>query len=111
MKTYTINTSGLSYALIMFGIKKVECKINRGIYSDMNVGDTIIWTNEFFYSKSIRTTIINKSYHDSFREYSICVNPLLCGSRNETIYGVTAITFKKEDETDLVEIPIQSMLI
>jgi ASC-1-like (ASCH) protein len=111
MKTYTINTSGLSYALIMFGIKKVECKINRGIYSDMNVGDTIIWTNELFYSKSIRTTIINKSYHYSFREYSIFLNPLLCGSRNETIYGVTAITFKKEDETDLVEIPIQTILI
>lgn len=111
MKTYTINTSGLSYFLIILGIKKVECKINRGIYSDMKVGDIIIWTNKLFYSKSIRTTIINKSYYDNFREYSIFPNLLLCGSRNETMYGITVIKFEKEDETDLVDIPIQTIFV
>ena len=111
MNTHSINTSGLSYALIMFGIKRVDCKINRGIYSDMKVGDTIVWINKLFYSKSIKTTIINKSYHDNFREYSFLLRPIPYISRNELLYGVTAITFQKEDETDLVEIPIQSCLI
>lgn len=116
MNTYFINTSGLSYALIMFGIKRVDCKINRGIYSDMKVGDTIIWTNKLFYSKSIKTTIVNKSYHNKFIDYSFLLKPLFYNSREESLYGVTAIAFQKEDDedkTDLIDIkmPIQSFLI
>lgn len=111
MNTYSINTSGLSYALIMFGIKRIECKINRGIYSDMKVGDTIIWTNKLFYSKSIKTTIVNKTYHSKFIDHSILSKPLFYNSREELLYGVTVITFQKEDETNLFEIPIQSFLI
>ena len=69
----------------------------------MKVGDTIIWTNKLFYSKSIRTTIINKSYYDNFRECSIFPNLLLCGPKNETIYGMTAINLKKKRKLILLK--------
>lgn len=111
MNTYSISTSGLSYALIMFGLKRVDCKINKGIYRDMKVGDTIIWNNKLFYSKSIKTTIVNKTNHNKFIDYSFLLKPLFYNSREESLYGVTAIKFQKEDETNLVDIPIQTFLI
>jgi ASC-1-like (ASCH) protein len=57
------------FTLISLGLKKVEGRLSKGRFVDMQIGDIIKWTNDDFMSRSVLTKIIRKTKYNSFVEY------------------------------------------
>lgn len=66
---YTENVSEPWFTLISLGLKTVEGRKNKGRFKEMNVGDIIIWTNNDFMPRKIKTKIIRKTVYNTFKEY------------------------------------------
>jgi ASC-1-like (ASCH) protein len=70
MSTHEINVSEPWFTLIRPGLKKVEGRLNKGKFSKINPGDTIIFTNNVIgpdvkFEKEIK----NITYYDNFQTY------------------------------------------
>ena len=52
------------FSLIETGKKKVEGRLNKGVFKNLSVGDIIIWENN---NKHIKTIVISVHHHKNFR--------------------------------------------
>lgn len=70
MSIYEKNLSEPWFSLIHCGIKKVEGRLNKGDFSNMNIGDFIIFTNhELGFERKLKIKIKHISYYDNFKIY------------------------------------------
>ena len=66
---YTIQVSEPWFTLISLGLKKVEGRKNKGKFKEININDIIIWTNDDFKFRSVKTKVIGKKNYNSFNQY------------------------------------------
>ena len=70
MSIYEKNLSEPWFSLIKLGIKKVEGRLNKGDFANMNIGDFILFTNnELGFERKFKIEIKNISYYDNFKTY------------------------------------------
>ena len=70
MPIYEKNLSEPWFSLIKLKIKKVEGRLNKGDFANINIGDFILFTNnEFGFERKFKIKIINISYYDNFQKY------------------------------------------
>ncbi len=112
MSVYEKHLSEPWFSLIKLGLKKVEGRINRGDFKNMNVGDIVKWTNSDFMQRSISTVILDKINYKSYNEYLYAEGLSNClpgfdsisdglsvyhkyyDIKDETTFGIVAIKFK-----------------
>lgn len=71
-KHFTKNVSEPWYSLIKGGLKKVEGRLLKGEFINMNKGDYVTWTNrELGFPRSCTTLITSIHHYDSFKDYLI----------------------------------------
>ena len=67
---YETNVSEPWFSLIQLGIKKVEGRLNKGKFADMNIGDFILFTNnDLGFERKFKIQIKNISYYNNFQIY------------------------------------------
>ena len=67
---YEKNLSEPWFTLIKIGKKKVEGRLNKNSFAQMNIGDTITFKNkDFNLTREFTVTITKKSLYRSFEEY------------------------------------------
>lgn len=111
---YTENVSEPWFTLISLGLKTVEGRKNKGRFKEMNVNDTIEWTNNDFKPRSVLTKITKKIEYKTFKEYleTEGLNNCLPGMPNiEHGLSVYFKYFTKEDEEQFGVIAIGLELI
>lgn len=70
MTCYEKNLSEPWFSLIKLNIKTVEGRLNKGDFSNMNIGDFILFTNnELGFERKCKMEIKNISYYDNFQIY------------------------------------------
>ena len=70
MSIYEKKLSEPWFSLIKLRIKKVEGRLNKGDFANMNIGDLIIFTNnELGFERKFKIEIINIAYYDNFQMY------------------------------------------
>lgn len=70
MSIYEKNLSEPWFSLIHCGKKKVEGRLNKGDFANMNIGDFIVFTNnELGFERKFKIRIKNISYYDNFEIY------------------------------------------
>jgi len=70
MSIYEKNLSEPWFSLIHCGIKKVEGRLNKWDFVNMNIGDFIIFTNhELGFERKLKIKIKHISYYDNFQIY------------------------------------------
>ena len=58
------------FSLIALRIKKVEGRLNKGDFANMNIGDSITFTNnELGFDRKCKVEIKNITYYDTFQTY------------------------------------------
>lgn len=100
------------FSLILFGLKTVEGRKNKGRFSEIVAGDVIKWMNDDFGRREVTTIVTGVQKYGTFREYleSEGLNKCLPGVKymnagedvyyeyytrdDERIYGVVAIRLK-----------------
>ncbi len=68
-KTYEVSVSEPWFSLISLGLKSVEGRKNTSRFAEMQVGDIVIWTNNNFGPRSVRTRITGKNVYTTFKKY------------------------------------------
>ena len=66
---YVKSVSEPWFTLIALGIKKVEGRLDKGSFSQMESGNIVEWTNSDFGMRKVITRITRKTKYASFREY------------------------------------------
>jgi ASC-1-like (ASCH) protein len=66
---YTKSVSEPWFTLISLGIKTIEGRLNKGDFKKMEIGDIVVWTNEDFKPRSVKTKIVRKTEYKTFSEY------------------------------------------
>ena len=66
-KHYHLSEPWLS--LIDMGIKRVEGRINKGKFAELQENDIIEWHNEDFKERKILTKVVKKVIYKNFEEY------------------------------------------
>lgn len=70
MTSYEKNLSEPWFSLVKLNIKTVEGRLNKGDFSNMNIGDFILFTNnELGFERKCKMEIKNISYYDNFQIY------------------------------------------
>jgi ASC-1-like (ASCH) protein len=70
MSIYEKNLSEPWFSLIKLGCKKIEGRLNKGDFVNMNIGDFILFTNnELGFERKFKIQIKNISYYDNFQTY------------------------------------------
>jgi len=70
MSIYEKNLSEPWFSLMLFGIKRVEGRLNKGDFANMDIGDFIIFTNnELGFERKLKIKIKHISYYDNFQTY------------------------------------------
>lgn len=70
MSIYEKNLSEPWFSLIHCGIKKVEGRLNKGDFANMNIGDFIVFkNNELGFERKFKIKIKHISYYDNFEIY------------------------------------------
>jgi ASC-1-like (ASCH) protein len=70
MFIYEKNLSEPWFSLIKLRIKKVEGRLNKGDFANMNIGDFILFTNnELGFERKFKIEIKHISYYDNFQTY------------------------------------------
>ncbi len=109
---YSKNVSEPWFSLISLKLKTVEGRLNKGDFKEMQVGDTIEWTNTELGTRSFKTRVVRKTLYKSFKEYldSEDINRCLPGIdaahgpdiyykyytvEDEQKYGIVAIELEK----------------
>jgi len=101
MPTYTENLSEPWFSLISLGLKTVEGRRNKGRFNEMQIGETILWTNDYFNPRSVLTEIIGKHEYRTFEEYLLSERLDRCLPGIKNIEDGVAVYYKyytKEDE-------------
>lgn len=102
------------FSLILLGLKTVEGRKNRGLFKDMRIGDTVVWTNDSIMPRSVQTRITGKAVYPTFREY------LETERLDKCLPGVTEMNdglsiyykyFTKEEEKEFGVVAIRLELI
>ena len=57
------------FSLVKLGIKTVEGRLNKGVFSQMKVDDTITFYNDDFIPREMIVTVKDIKYYRTFREY------------------------------------------
>ena len=57
------------FSLVNLKLKTVEGRLNKGDFSKMNVGDTIIFFNNDFDYREVKVTITKISHYNTFKSY------------------------------------------
>lgn len=97
------------YTLISLGLKKVEGRLNKNRFKDLKNGDIVVWKNNDFLERTIKTKIIAKREYKTFKDYlenekhnnplpgintiehQLSVYYKYYSQENEKMYGVVAI--------------------
>jgi ASC-1-like (ASCH) protein len=102
MTTYTKHLSEPWFSLIKLGIKKCEGRLNKGDFSKMKKGDSIIFeNNDFDFPRKFRCKITSIHDYTSFENYLKCETLEKCLPTIDTIENGVKIYYKyykKEDE-------------
>jgi ASC-1-like (ASCH) protein len=70
MSIYEKNLSEPWFSLIKLQIKKIEGRLNKGDFANMNIGDFILFTNnDLGFERKHKIEIKNISYYDNFKIY------------------------------------------
>jgi ASC-1-like (ASCH) protein len=104
MSIYEKNLSEPWFSLIKLRIKKVEGRLNKGDFANMNIGDFILFTNnELGFERNFKIQIKYISYYDNFKTYleNETLEKCLPGIDNiEDGLNVYYKYYKKEDELE-----------
>ena len=57
------------FSLVNLKLKIVEGRLNKGDFSKMNVGDTIIFFNNDFDYREVKVTITKINHYNTFKNY------------------------------------------
>jgi ASC-1-like (ASCH) protein len=68
-RKYSLRVSEPWFSLILFGLKTVEGRKNRGLFQQMKDGDIVEWTNDSIIPRSVKTRITGKAVYPTFIEY------------------------------------------
>ena len=70
MSIYEKNLSEPWFSLIKLRIKKVEGRLTKGDFANMNIGDFILFTNnELGFERKFKIEIKGISYYENFQTY------------------------------------------
>ena len=70
MTTYIMKVREPWFSLIKVGKKKVEGRLNKGDFANMNIGDFILFTNnDLGFERNFTIEIKHISYYDNFQTY------------------------------------------
>jgi len=70
MSIYEKNLSEPWFSLIKLKIKTVEGRLNKGDFANMNIGDSILFSNnELGFERKFKIKIKNIAYYDNFQTY------------------------------------------
>ena len=112
--TYKEHLSEPWFTLISLGKKTVEGRKNKGKFKDMNVDDIIIWFNDDFKHREVKTRITRKAIYKTFEEYLTTegLDKCLPGMGNYSIeHGLSVyfqyFTKEQEKEFGVVAIELQ----
>jgi len=104
MSIYEKNLSEPWFSLIKLRIKKVEGRLNKSDFANMNIGDFILFTNnELGFERKFKIQIKHISYYDNFQTYleNETLEKCLPGIDNmEDGLNVYYKYYKKEDELE-----------
>jgi ASC-1-like (ASCH) protein len=112
MNVYKKNLSEPWFSLIKLGIKQVVGRLNIGDFSDMKIGDVIVFINdELGIQREFKIEIKNIFYYDNFKTYletekierclpgidsleeGLIIYNNYCSKQDEMKYKVKAFTF------------------
>lgn len=69
-QTYERTVSEPWFSFIKMGTKKVEGRLNKGVFADMKKGDTLEFVNyDFGFPRKISTKITSTKTYPTFRDY------------------------------------------
>lgn len=89
------------FTLVLLGIKTVEGRLNKGIFKEINIGDTITFYNDDAIYRELTVKIIKINNYSNFEDY------LRKETLGKCLPGYTRVTqglevyykyFSKEDE-------------
>jgi len=109
MSIYEKNLSEPWFSLMHCGIKRVEGRLNKGDFANMNIGDFIIFTNnELGFERKLQIKIKHISYYDNFELYLEKETLELC---LPTIYNIEdglKVYYKYYNKSDEIEYGIKA---
>jgi len=66
---YVMTVSEPWFTLIKLGIKSVEGRLNKGVFENLKIGNTIEWKNNNLGERSVLTKVTSKNVYSSFEKY------------------------------------------
>ena len=110
---YTKTVQEPWFTLIKLGLKTVEGRLNKGSFSNMKKGDTIIFVNNDFGIRKIKIRIKEIIYYNTFKEYLLMEKLISCLPGIDTINDGINVYYKyftKEDEATFKIVAIRMKL-
>ena len=109
MSIYEKNLSEPWFSLIKLRIKKVEGRLNKGNFANMNIGDFILFTNnELGFERKFIIEIKNISYYDNFEIYLENETLEKCIPGIDTIEDGLKVYYKYYKKSDELEYKIKA---
>jgi ASC-1-like (ASCH) protein len=110
MSIYEKNLSEPWFSLIKLGIKKVEGRLNKGDFANMNIGDLITFTNnELGFERKCRVEIKNITYYNNFQLYLENETLEKCLPGIDNIENGLNIYYKYYKKSDELEYKIKAL--
>ena len=113
-KEYEEHLSEPWFSLISLGLKTIEGRKNKGKFKDMKVGDKIIWYNNDYKERKIKTIIKSKREYNTFKEYLEGEGLERCLPGIPTLEHGLSVYFKfysKQDEENYGVVAIEVKII
>ena len=109
MSIFEKNISEPWFSLIYLKIKKVEGRLNKGDFCNMNVGDFIIFVNnELGFERRFEVQIKNISYYDDFESYLQSETLERCIPGIDNIQNGLKVYYKYYTKSDELEYKIKA---
>jgi ASC-1-like (ASCH) protein len=110
MSIYEKNLSEPWFSLMKLGMKSVEGRLNKGDFAKMNIGDSIIFTNnELGFERKFKIEIKNISYYDNFRIYLENETIEKCLPGIDNIEDGINVYYKYYNKSDELEYKIKAL--
>jgi ASC-1-like (ASCH) protein len=113
-KSHKMHLSEPWFTLISLGLKKVEGRLNKGKFKELEEGDIIEWYNDDFNHRSCLTKISKINTYATFKEYlhkEGLQNCLTGISNMDTGLSVYYKYYTKEDEKKFGIVAIQLVTV
>ena len=111
MSIYEKNLSEPWFSLIKLKIKKVEGRLNKGDFANMNIGDFILFTNnELGFERKFKIEIKGTSYYENFQTYLETETLERCLPGIEDIENGLNVYYKYYKKSDELEYKIKAFI-